>query len=91
MPLAVLARFAARDHKVRLLASYLQRWGRPLEFYTDKDSMFTVNRPLKEAEQLAEALTPMRQALRKLGIGWVPAHSPQAKGRRRFSGQHDHW
>ena len=87
-----LARFAAQDttqENFRLLASYLERWGRPLEFYTDKDSMFTVNRPLKEAEDEAwpEALTQIGRALRELGIGWVPAHSPQAKGRvERFFG-----
>jgi hypothetical protein len=87
-----LARFAAQDtvqENFRLLANYLERWGRPVEFYTDKDSMFTVNRPLKEAEDEAwpEALTQIGRALRELGIGWTAAHSPQAKGRvERFFG-----
>jgi hypothetical protein len=87
-----LARFAAQDttqENFRLLASYLQRWGRPVEFYTDKDSLFTVNRPLREAEDEAwpESLTQIGRALRELGIGWTPAHSPQAKGRvERFFG-----
>ena len=87
-----LARFAEQDttqENFRLLASYLQRWGRPVEFYTDKDSLFTVNRPFREAEDEAwpEALTQIGRALRELGIGWVPAHSPQAKGRvERFFG-----
>src|SRR5271157_5564018 len=51
--------------------------------------MFTVNRPLREAEDEAwpEALTQIGRALRELGIGWVAAHSPQAKGRvERFFG-----
>lgn len=88
----VLARFARQDttqENFRLLASYLERWGRPVEFYTDKDSLFTVNRPVKEAKDEAwpEALTQIGRALRELGIGWVPAHSPQAKGRvERFFG-----
>jgi DNA-binding Lrp family transcriptional regulator len=88
----VLARFAEHDttqENFRLLGEYLERWGRPVEFYTDKDSMFTVNRPLREAEDEAwpEAWTQMGRALRELGIGWVPAHSPQAKGRvERFFG-----
>jgi transposase len=87
-----LARFAEQDttqENFRLLASYLERWGRPVEFYTDKDSMFTVNRPLREAEDEAwpEVLTQIGRALRELGIGWRAAHSPQAKGRvERFFG-----
>ena len=87
-----LARFAEQDttqENFRLLASYLQRWGRPVEFYTDRDSMFTVNRPLREAEDEAwpEVLTQIGRALRELGIGWTAAHSPQAKGRvERFFG-----
>jgi hypothetical protein len=87
-----LARFAAQDttqENFRLLARYLQGWGRPLQFYTDKDSMFTLNRAHQEAEDEAwpEALTQVGRALRELGIGWLPAHSPQAKGRiERFFG-----
>jgi len=87
-----LARFAEQDttqENFRLLASYLERWGRPVEFYTDKDSMFTVNRPVRKAadEAWPEVLTQIGRALRELGIGWTPAHSPQAKGRvERFFG-----
>jgi len=87
-----LARFAAQDttqENFRLLANYLERWGRPVEFYTDKHSLFTVNRPVKEAEDEAwpEVLTQIGRALRELGIGWTAAHSPQAKGRvERFFG-----
>ena len=41
-------RFVGQDsteENLRVLWGYLERWGRPAEFYTDKDSMFTVNRP----------------------------------------------
>ncbi len=87
-----LARFAEHDsteENFRLLGSYLKRWGGPGEFYTDKDSLFTVNRPACQAEDEAwpEALTQVGRALRELGIGWIAAHSPQAKGRiERFFG-----
>jgi DNA-binding Lrp family transcriptional regulator len=87
-----LACFAAQDkaqENLRLLASYLQQWGRPVAFYTDKDSMFTVNQPRREAKDEAwpEVLTQIGRALRELGISWLPAHSPQAKGRvERFFG-----
>ena len=87
-----LARFAEHDtteENFRLLESYLKRWGRPGEFYTDKDSMFTVNRPVREADDEAwpEAWTQVGRALKELGVGWIAAHSPQAKGRiERFFG-----
>src|SRR2546428_7857092 len=73
----------------RVLWEYLKRWGRPVEFYTDKSSLFTVNAPAREAEDEAvkEELTQIGRALQELGIGWIAAHSPQAKGRiERFFG-----
>src|SRR5437667_185008 len=62
---------------------YLKRRGRPVEFYTDKSSLFTLNAPVPEAadEAVEEELTQIGRALRELGIGWIAAHSPQAKGR----------
>jgi transposase len=86
------ARFVEQDsteENLRVLWGYLERWGRPLEFYTDKSSLFTVNRPPPEAadEEVKEELTQIGRALRELGIGWIAAHSPQAKGRiERFFG-----
>lgn len=86
------ARFVEHDNteeNLRMLWGYLEFCGRPLEFYTDKSSLFTVNRPRVEAadEAVPEELTQIGRALRELGIGWVAAHSPQAKGRiERFFG-----
>jgi len=86
------ARFVEQDsteENLRVLWGYLERRGRPVEFYTDKHSLFTVNRPPREGEDEAwpEALTQIGRALRELGIGWIAAHSPQAKGRiERFFG-----
>jgi transposase len=86
------SRFVERDSteaNLGVLWGYLERWGRPLEFYTDKSSLFTVNRPVLEAadEAVKEELTQIGRALRELGIGWIAAHSPQAKGRiERFFG-----
>jgi len=85
-------RFVAQDsteENLRVLWGYLERWGRPVEFYTDKSSLFTVNRPLVEAgdEAVKEEWTQIGRSLRELGIGWIAAHSPQAKGRiERFFG-----
>ncbi|MGD0223751.1 MAG: ISNCY family transposase [Terriglobia bacterium] len=85
-------RFVEQDsteENLRVLWGYLQRWGRPVDFYTDKSSLFTVNRPAVEAadEAVKEEWTQIGRALRELGIGWIAAHSPQAKGRvERFFG-----
>ncbi len=86
---ARLAEHDTTQENFLLLESYLKQWGRPGEFYTDKDSMFTVNRPEREADDEAwpEALTQIGRALKELGTGWIAAHSPQAKGRiERFFG-----
>ena len=86
------ARFVEADSTVEnlgVLWGYVERWGRPVEFYTDKSSLFTVNRPVVEAadEVAKEEYTQIGRALRELGIGWIAAHSPQAKGRiERFFG-----
>ena len=55
-----------------------------VDTYTDRDSMFTVARRPGETEEQRrqpDRLTQIGHALRELGIGWIPAYSPQAKGR----------
>ena len=78
-----------RRKRTCALRAYLKRWGRPLAVYTDKAGLFKINRPQRVEEQL-EAERPKTQigrALQELGIEWIPAHSPQAKGRvERFFG-----
>jgi len=85
------ARFVMHDsteQNMRLLWSYLERYGRPLSFYTDKASLFQ-SAPKIARDQKAlprderEPLPPTQigRALRELDIVWIPAHSPQAKGR----------
>ena len=86
------ARFVRHDstqENLRLLRRYLERWGRPGAFYTDKASLFRINRPPQPEEQLQgkRPQTQIGRALEELGIEWIPAHSPQAKGRvERFFG-----
>ena len=96
----LFARFVRHDSSEenrRLLGSYLERWGRPLAFYTDKAGMFQVAVKSKRQEQ-REGLdrqemppTQIARALGELGIVWIPAHSPQAKGRveRQFQTDQD--
>jgi hypothetical protein len=69
------------------LWAYLERFGRPLAFYTDKAGMFQVAVKTKRQEQREGRDRPempptqIARALREMGIVWIPAHSPQAKGR----------
>ncbi len=81
----IWGRFAAHDSteaNLRALEGRLQRHGRPVAFYTDKHSLFAINRPPQLDEQLRgdPPLTQIGRALRELGIDWIPAHSPQPKG-----------
>jgi transposase len=66
-----------------LLGDWFRRFGRPLALYADKASHFRVNRDATLEEQLEDRgpETQIRRALRELGIEYIAAHSPQAKGR----------
>jgi hypothetical protein len=81
-----LGRFAQHDstaENMRLLWAWLERYGRFVDGYTDRASLFETNRPKQHDTErdgkLAE--TQIGRALRELGIGWIAALSPQAKGR----------
>jgi transposase len=80
-------RFVRRDgtrENMGVLWEYVERFGRAVDYYTDRDSMFAVApRPGESKQQQREAdrLTQIGRALRELGIGWIAAYSPQAKGR----------
>ena len=80
------ARFVEHDtteENLRTLEGWLCRYGRPLALYTDKDSIFQPAGPASRDQQLRgePARTQFGRALSELGIEWIPAHSPQAKGR----------
>jgi biotin operon repressor len=86
----LFARFVRHDsseENMQLLGSYLERFGRPLAFYTDKASMFHTTEKRKRDEPGVDQdpvempPTQIGRALQELGIVWIGAHSPQAKGR----------
>jgi transposase len=82
----LFARFVAADsteHHMRMLGAYIERYGRPQSVYTDKASLFqpTLAPGWKEEEPGPKNETQMGRAFRELGIEWIAAHSPQAKGR----------
>lgn len=57
---------------------YLGMYGRPIAFYTDKHSVFRVNRQnLEEGRNI----TQYARGLKRLEINLICANSPQAKGR----------
>lgn len=70
-------------HLLRCTQTYLKRYGRPVAFYVDKDSIYRVNRQATIEEQLRDTqpLTQFTRAMRDLDIQVLAAHSPQAKGR----------
>jgi transposase len=80
-------RFVERDatpFNMAVLWEYLEKNGRMVDVYTDRDSMFAVAPRAAESEAertAADRLTQMGRGLRELGIGWIAAYSPQAKGR----------
>src|SRR6266478_3202744 len=80
-------RFVESDstpHNMGVLWEYLEKNGRMMDVYTDRDSMFAVPPRAGESNQQqreADRLTQLGRALRELGIGSILAYSPQAKER----------
>lgn len=82
----LFARFVASDsteEHMRVLWAYVERYGRPQALYTDRASIFqpTLAQDRKGEEPGPKTETQMGRALRELGIEWIAAYSPQAKGR----------
>lgn len=84
------ARFVTSDSTVEnmnLLERYVNKHGRPLAYYTDKASLFRTaekrkrDEPGVDKDPVEMPPTQIGRALQELGIMWIPAHSPQAKGR----------
>ena len=86
----LFARFVRHDsteENMKLLWSYVEKFGRPLAFYTDKASIFRTaekrkrDEPGVDKDPVEMPPTQIGRALRELGMAWIAAHSPQAKGR----------
>ena len=84
------ARFVSSDsteENMRTLRGYLEDYGRPLAFYTDKASLFQTaekrrrDEPGVDQDPKQMPPTQIGRALQELNIVWIAAHSPQAKGR----------
>lgn len=82
----LFARFVPADSSeqhMRVLWAYVERYGRPQAVYTDKASLFqrTLAPGWRGEEPGPKTETQMGRAFRELGMEWIAAHSPQAKGR----------
>ena len=82
----LFARFVPADsteYHMRVLWAYVEQYGRPQAVYTDKASLFqpTLAPGWKKEEPGPKTETQLGRAFRELGIEWIAAHSPQAKGR----------
>jgi len=84
------ARFVLSDstaENMSMVEGYMKKHGRPLAFYTDKAALFQTAQKTGPGESAAAGERPelpptqIGRALQELGIVWIPAHSPQAKGR----------
>jgi hypothetical protein len=67
-----------------VFGGYVKKNGRPVDTYTDLHGMFVVPQQRQESaheRRQQDRLTQIGRALRELSIGWIPAYSPQAKGR----------
>ena len=90
------SRVAAGFYESETVASYfdlvhrwLQRHGRPVALYTDRDSIFE----WQSKGRAAEGLTQFGRAMQELDVRLILAYSPQAKGRveRLFGTAQDRW
>jgi len=74
-------RFVASESTFDYFAAtrvYLEAYGKPVAFYSDKHSVFRINRPGAVG---GDGMTQFSRALNELNIDIICAHSPQAKGR----------
>ncbi|RWE18513.1 MAG: ISNCY family transposase [Mesorhizobium sp.] len=75
-------RFAGSENTFdyfRASTAYIQRWGKPVAFYSDKHGIFRATHG--SAKDRTSELTQFARALHELNIDIICANTPQAKGR----------
>jgi len=80
---AELALSESTEALMQATKRYVEKCGRPLAFYTDFGSVFSVNTNNPDRIKI----TQFERACSELGIEVIHAHSPQAKGRVERSNQ----
>ena len=79
----VIARFFPSESLESLMGTlrvWLETFGRPRSIYADRHSLW-VAKAGKDGEKYDRETTQLRRALKQLGMDFIPAGSPQAKGR----------
>lgn len=76
---AIFVESEDRLNVMKAVRTYLERFGRPVEFYVDMDSIYRVNKVYENEED--RPATQFKRAMTELGIGVICANTPQAKGR----------
>lgn len=81
--MAFLAEQETTEAAMRLLWSWVERYGIPMSLYCDRKNAYISDREPTLEEQLEgkQPLTAFGKACEKLGIELIAAYSPQAKGR----------
>jgi len=81
--LALMDEQESTEAAMRLLWSWIERYGMPMSLYCDRKNVYITEREPTLEEQLegVEPLTAFGKACEKLGIEIITAYSPQAKGR----------
>jgi transposase len=75
-------RFAASENTFdyfHATKAYLEEWGKPIAFYSDKHGVFRTTHPSEKDR--TSGLTQFGRALYELNIDIICANTPQAKGR----------
>jgi transposase len=85
--LSHFVRHDSTEENMGMLERYVKKYGRPVGCYTDRAGIFQTAVKTKRGEQREGKDRPempptqIGRALKELGITWIPAYSPQAKGR----------
>ena len=72
-----MSRILVVIHYMLSTRAYIEQYGKPLAFYSDKHSVFRVNQSRKKDAKIIQ----FGRVLSKLNIDIIFANSPQAKGR----------
>lgn len=81
--LSIMREEETKEAAMRVLWSWIIRYGIPLSIYCDRKNVYVTDREPTIEEQLEgkEPMTAFGRACEKLGIEIITAYSPQAKGR----------
>lgn len=81
--LALLVPQERTEGALRVAKAWIMKYGIPQTIYADRHTIYRTDREPTVAEQLAgdAPLTVFGQAVKRVGIALIHAHSPQAKGR----------